>query len=93
MKPIHHGRLRVEHRERRSLRNMPRKCGGRIAILCRSCLFTRINVLIRQVKRIRGRVGDIVVGVLAPGRGGLLLQVLLLLTPPHLLELERDAKP
>jgi hypothetical protein len=93
VKPIHHGKLGVNHRERRSFRNVPRKCGGRTALLGRSGLSPQIDVLIRWVGRISGEVGNIIISGLAPGRSGLLLQILLLLTPPHLLKLERNAKP
>jgi hypothetical protein len=47
VKPIHHGKLGVNHGERRSFRNVPRKCSGRTAILDRAGLSPQIDVLIR----------------------------------------------
>jgi hypothetical protein len=93
VEPIHHGKLGVRHRERRSLQKVPWKCGRRTALLGRFGLSPQIEVLVRWVGRIGGEVGNIIIGGLAPGRGELLLQILLLLTPPHLLKLERNAKP
>jgi hypothetical protein len=72
---VHKGRLRL----RGSLRYVPRKGGGRTILVDVLAILSKARVTIRGLKQVLGKLSE---GV--PGRLSLLLQFLLLITPPHL---------
>jgi hypothetical protein len=92
MKSIDQERLGIEDRKRHPFRDMPRNGGRNVVIPGRSGFLPGINVPVRRVEGISEWVGNVLIICLAPGRVVLLLNPLLLLTPPHLLELKGKCK-
>jgi hypothetical protein len=102
VKTVHQGKFEIRHRKRHPLRKVPLECGRGTALFGRFGRFglsPQIEVPIRWVRRSGGEVGEIggevsnvIVGGLAPSRDVLFLEILFLLTPPHLLKLEKKGK-
>jgi hypothetical protein len=92
VKSIDRGRLGVEDGKRHPFRDMPRNGGRKVVILGCPGFLPRIDVSVRRIEGISEWVGNVLVIYGAPGRVVLLLNPLLCLTPPHLLELEGKCK-
>jgi hypothetical protein len=92
VKSIDQGRLGVEDGKRHPFRDMPRNGGRKVVILGCPGFLPGIDVSVRRIEGISEWVGNVLVIYGAPGRVVLLLNLLLCLTPPHLLDLKGKCK-